>query len=172
MSCPAGPAAIPGVAGMKLRLLAVGRAGSKRPEIALIEEYRQRLTWPFTIQEVEEKRPLPSPALKKREGELLLAALGTGKAGRQIAVVLDERGKNLNSRDFATQIGAWRDDGVAEIAFLIGGADGHDAAVRDRADLLLSLGALTWPHQLVRVLLAEQLYRAQQILAGHPYHRD
>ena len=162
---------------MKLRLLAVGRAGSKRPELALIEEYRQRLTWPLTIQEVEEKRPLPSAALKKREGELLLAALGSGKAGggktgRQVAVVLDERGKSFNSRDFAGQIGTWRDDGVAEIVFLIGGADGHDDAVRERADLLLSLGSLTWPHQLVRVLLAEQLYRAQQILAGHPYHRD
>jgi 23S rRNA (pseudouridine1915-N3)-methyltransferase len=162
---------------MKLRLLAVGRAGTKRPEAALIEEYRQRLTWPLTIQEVEEKRPLPSAALKKREGELLLAALGTnkpgiGKTGRQAAVVLDERGKTLNSRDFAGQIGSWRDDGMAEIVFLIGGADGHDDAVKQRADLLLSLGALTWPHQLVRVLLVEQLYRAQQILAGHPYHRD
>jgi len=115
---------------------------------------------------------LPSTALKKREGELLLAALTATKAGRQIAVVLDERGKNLSSRDFAAKIGAWRDDGVAEIVFVIGGADGHDDAVRNRADLLLSLGALTWPHQLVRVLLAEQIYRAQQILAGHPYHRD
>jgi 23S rRNA (pseudouridine1915-N3)-methyltransferase len=131
---------------------------------------------------VEEKRPLPSAALKKREGDLLLAALdagksgagksGAGKAGRQIVVVLDERGRNLSSRDFAAQMGIWRDDGAAEIAFLIGGADGHDDGVRKRADLLLSLGALTWPHQLVRVLLAEQLYRAQQILAGHPYHRD
>jgi len=157
---------------MKLRILAVGKAGTKRPELALIEEYRQRLTWPLAIQEVEEKRPLPSAALKKREGELLLAALSATKAGRQIAVVLDERGKNLSSRDFAAKIGAWRDDGVAEIVFVIGGADGHDDAVRSRADLLLSLGALTWPHQLVRVLLAEQIYRAQQILAGHPYHRD
>ncbi|HWT97892.1 MAG TPA: 23S rRNA (pseudouridine(1915)-N(3))-methyltransferase RlmH [Terriglobales bacterium] len=167
---------------MKLRLLAVGRAGTKRPEIALIDDYRQRLTWPLTIQEVEEKRPLPSAALKKREGELLLAALdggkagsskaGGGKAGRQIVVVLDERGRSLTSRDFAARIGAWRDDGAGEIVFLIGGADGHDEAVRTRADLLLSLGSMTWPHQMVRVLLAEQLYRAQQILAGHPYHRD
>lgn len=161
---------------MKLRLLAVGRAGTKRPEIALIDEYRQRLTWPLTIQEVEEKRPLPSAALKKREGDLLLAALEGGKAaaksGRQAVVVLDERGRSLTSRDFAARIGSWRDEGVAEIVFLIGGADGHDAAVRARADLLLSLGAMTWPHQMVRVLLAEQLYRAQQILAGHPYHRD
>ncbi|HVI87377.1 MAG TPA: 23S rRNA (pseudouridine(1915)-N(3))-methyltransferase RlmH [Dongiaceae bacterium] len=161
---------------MKLRLLAVGRAGTKRPEIALIDEYRQRLTWPLTIQEVEEKRPLPSAALKKREGELLLAALDGGKmgskAGRQIVVVLDERGRSLTSRDFAARIGSWRDGGVGEIAFLIGGADGHDEAVRARADLLLSLGTMTWPHQMVRVLLAEQLYRAQQILAGHPYHRD
>lgn len=162
---------------MKLRLLAVGRAGTKRPEIALIDDYRQRLTWPLTIQEVEEKRPLPNAALKKREGELLLAALDGGKAGsskasRQIVVVLDERGRSLTSRDFATRIGAWRDDGAGEIVFVIGGADGHDEAVRTRADLLLSLGSMTWPHQMVRVLLAEQLYRAQQILAGHPYHRD
>lgn len=161
---------------MKLRLLAVGRAGTKRPEIALIDDYRQRLTWPFTVQEVEEKRPLPSAALKKREGELLLAALDGGKAsgktGRQIVVVLDERGRSLTSRDFAARIGNWRDEGAGEIVFLIGGADGHDEAVRTRADLLLSLGSMTWPHQLVRVLLAEQLYRAQQILAGHPYHRD
>jgi 23S rRNA (pseudouridine1915-N3)-methyltransferase len=162
---------------MKLRLLAVGRAGTKRPEIALIDDYRQRLTWPLTIQEVEEKRPLPSAALKKREGELLLAALdggkgGSSKASRQIVVVLDERGRSLTSRDFATRIGAWRDDGAGEIVFVIGGADGHDEAVRTRADLLLSLGSMTWPHQMVRVLLAEQLYRAQQILAGHPYHRD
>lgn len=157
---------------MKLRLLAVGRAGTRRPEIALIEEYRQRLTWPFTIQEVEEKRPLPPAALKKREGELLLAALDNSRSGRQVAVVLDERGRNMASRDFAAKIGTWRDDGVGEIVFLIGGADGHDEAVRARADLLLSLGAMTWPHQLVRVMLAEQLYRAQQILAGHPYHRD
>jgi 23S rRNA (pseudouridine1915-N3)-methyltransferase len=162
---------------MKLRLLAVGRAGTKRPEVALIEDYRQRLTWPLTIQEVEEKRPLPAAALKKREGELLLTALDSGKgggskAGRQIVVVLDERGKVFGSRDFASQIGSWRDAGAGEIAFLVGGADGHDDAVRLRADLLLSLGAMTWPHQLVRVLLAEQLYRAQQILVGHPYHRD
>ncbi len=161
---------------MKLRLLAVGRAGTKRPEIALIDDYRQRLTWPLTIQEVEEKRPLPSVALKKREGELLLAALDGGKAGsktgRQIVVVLDERGRSLTSRDFAVRIGGWRDEGTGEIVFLIGGADGHDEAVRARADLLLSLGSMTWPHQLVRVLLAGQLYRAQQILAGHPYHRD
>ena len=159
---------------MKLRILAVGKAGGKaKAEVMLVEEYRQRLTWPLTVQEVEEKRPLPAPALKKREGDLLLAALAAGhKSGRQVVVVLDERGKSLGSRDFAARIGTWRDEGAAEIAFLIGGADGHDPAVREKADLLLSLGAMTWPHQLVRVLLAEQLYRAQQILAGHPYHRD
>ncbi len=158
---------------MKLRLLAVGRMGKGKPEAALIEEYRQRLTWPLTIQEVEEKRPLPPPALKKREGELLLAALAPGgKAGRQAVVVLDERGKVLGSRDFAQRLQTWQDSGVTEAVFVIGGADGHDPAVREKADLLLSLGAMTWPHQLVRVLLAEQLYRAQQILAGHPYHRD
>lgn len=158
---------------MKLRILAVGKAGGKaKAEAALVEDYRQRLAWPLSLQEVEEKRPLPAPALKKREGELLLAALAAHKGGRQVIVVLDERGKTMSSRDFAGRIAAWRDEGAAEIAFLIGGADGHDPAVREKADLLLSLGAMTWPHQLVRVLLMEQIYRAQQILAGHPYHRD
>ncbi|MET1028476.1 MAG: 23S rRNA (pseudouridine(1915)-N(3))-methyltransferase RlmH [Dongiaceae bacterium] len=158
---------------MKLRILAVGRAGKGKPEVALIEDYRQRLTWPLTVQEVEEKRPLPAPALKKRESELLLAALAPGgKSGKQAVVVLDERGRSVTSREFAAKLAGWRDSGVAEVVFLIGGADGHDETVREKADFLLSLGIMTWPHQLVRVLLTEQIYRAQQILAGHPYHRD
>jgi 23S rRNA (pseudouridine1915-N3)-methyltransferase len=86
-------------------------------------------------------------------------------------VVLDERGKAEASAAFAARLGAWRDDGVRNVAFLIGGADGHDARVRKRADAILSFGAMTWPHLLVRAMLAEQLYRAHSILAGHPYHR-
>jgi 23S rRNA (pseudouridine1915-N3)-methyltransferase len=87
-------------------------------------------------------------------------------------VALDERGKALPSEAFAAKIGDWRDRGAGDLAFLIGGADGHGDAVRARADFLLAFGPMTWPHMLVRGMLAEQLYRAQQILAGHPYHRS
>ena len=86
-------------------------------------------------------------------------------------VVLDERGRDLASADLATLLGGWRDDGAREVRFLIGAADGHDTATRNQADLLLGFGHATWPHMLVRAMLAEQLYRALSILDGHPYHR-
>lgn len=159
---------------MKLRILAVGRAKSG-PEAALIGEYAKRLHWSLAIEEVEERRPLGGAELKAREAALLAEALDKGAAraaGRRILVALDERGKPLGSRDFAQKLGAWRDQGAAEIAFLLGGADGLDDSLRQRADLLLSLGQMTWPHLLARAMLVEQIYRAQQILAGHPYHRD
>ncbi|MGN6584928.1 MAG: 23S rRNA (pseudouridine(1915)-N(3))-methyltransferase RlmH [Rhizobiaceae bacterium] len=88
-----------------------------------------------------------------------------------VLVLLDERGKSLSSEDFAARIARYRDDGRKSLLFSIGGPDGHDAALRGKADLVLSFGAATWPHQLVRVMLAEQLYRVSTILAGHPYHR-
>lgn len=159
---------------MKLRILAVGRAKSG-PEAALIAEYGRRLQWTLVLDEVEERRPLSGPELKAREAELLAQALdkGGGKAsGQRILVALDERGRQFGSRDFAQKLGAWRDQGVAEIAFVIGGADGLAESLRQRADLTLSLGQMTWPHMLARAMLVEQIYRAQQILAGHPYHRD
>jgi 23S rRNA (pseudouridine1915-N3)-methyltransferase len=87
-------------------------------------------------------------------------------------VVLDETGKDLSSEALAVLLGRWRDDGVREVRFLIGAADGHDATTRAGADLLLGFGKATWPHMLVRAMLAEQLYRATTILAGHPYHRS
>jgi len=86
--------------------------------------------------------------------------------------VLDERGKALPSQALATRLGAWRDDGVRETRFLLGPADGHDAATRASADLVIAFGPATWPHLLARAMLAEQLFRAVSILQGHPYHRD
>lgn len=156
---------------MKLRIIAVGRAKAG-PERTLLETYAKRLTWPFSLEEVEEKRPLPNEALKAREAELLLAAIEGKKAAQRVVIALDEHGKTMPSRDFAKRLGLLKDQGVGEIVFLIGGADGHGKAALDRADLKLSLGAMTWPHMMVRAMLAEQLYRAQQILTGHPYHRD
>jgi 23S rRNA (pseudouridine1915-N3)-methyltransferase len=121
-----------------------------------------------TIIELEEKRKLPPAQLQTREAELILAAL----PGDARLVALDERGVSWSSRDLAERLAAWRDQGVATLAFAIGGAEGLGRAVIERADAALSLGAMTWPHLLVRGMLLEQLYRAQQILAGHPYHRD
>ncbi|MGH6930829.1 MAG: 23S rRNA (pseudouridine(1915)-N(3))-methyltransferase RlmH, partial [Dongiaceae bacterium] len=139
-------------------------------EQELFDSYRRRLKWPLALHEVEERRKLPPAELIAREGELLLAGLPSGGDGR-IVVAMDERGKRLGSAAFARQLAAWRGQGIADLAFLIGGADGLSDRVRGHADLLLSLGEMTWPHLLARAMLAEQLYRAQAILAGHPYHR-
>ena len=130
--------------------------------------YAKRIVPPATILELEEKRPLPPALLKVREAELILAALPAGDR----LVALDRGGAAWSSRELADRVAAWRDRGTSAVAFAIGGAEGLGAAVLERADAVLSLGAMTWPHLLVRSMLLEQLYRAQQILAGHPYHRE
>ncbi len=159
---------------MRMTLIAVGRA-KPGPVRDLYDRYAERLghglLGGLTLKEVEERRPLPPEELKRREGELLLAALGTLAKGTRL-VALDERGKALDSGDFAALLGRWRDQGVQDLAFAIGGAGGLDPSVREAAALTLALGPMTWPHLLTRALLAEQLYRAQSILAGHPYHRE
>ena len=152
---------------MRITVAAVGRMKAG-PEQTLAGHFQSRITWPVEIREVEEKKKLPAAALKNREGELLLAACPRGAT----IVALDERGTCLTSRAFAKRLGGWRDDGLADVAFIIGGADGLAKDVLAGAALTLSLGSLTWPHMLARGMLLEQIYRAQQILAGHPYHRD
>jgi 23S rRNA (pseudouridine1915-N3)-methyltransferase len=151
---------------MRVTILAVGKAKAG-PQRDLYEHYAGRLRWPLRLIEVEEKRKLGSDALKAREAELLLAQI---PAGAKLCA-LDEHGTAAGSADFAGWLRQWQDQGT-DVAFAIGGADGHGPALLARADRKLALGALTWPHMLVRGLLAEQLYRAQQILAGHPYHRE
>jgi 23S rRNA (pseudouridine1915-N3)-methyltransferase len=152
---------------MRITLAAVGRpkAGATQE---LYELYAARLRWRIILKEVEERRPLPPEALKEQEGELLLAALPRGAK----VIALDETGRDMSSRDFADLLGRWQDDGTQDLAFLIGGADGLSQVARQAADVILSLGRMTWPHMLVRGLLAEQLFRAESILSGHPYHRD
>jgi 23S rRNA (pseudouridine1915-N3)-methyltransferase len=151
---------------MRLHIVAVGKLKAG-PHLALARHYAERLAWPLAIREVEEKRPLPAAELKEREGALLLAAVPAGA----VLVALDEHGRSLTSAAFAQKLAQWRDAGASDLAFLIGGADGLADQVRRKAQLVLSLGAMTWPHLLARGMLLEQLYRAQQILAGHPYHR-
>lgn len=151
---------------MRLTICAVGRLkpGAERD---LIEKYAKRLQWPLDIVEVEERRKLSPAELKAREGELLNAAIPRDT----VRVALDERGMSMTSRKFADKMGNWRDQN-RDTVFLIGGAGGMTAALRDSADLTISFGAATWPHMLARVMLVEQIYRAQEILAGHPYHRE
>jgi len=134
----------------------------------LQELYAARIAPPPQIVELEERRPFPTAALKAREGELILNAARPGTP----LIALDERGTPWSSRAFASRIARWRESGAQQLTFAIGSAEGLDLAVLDRADAILSLGPMTWPHLLVRGMLLEQLYRAQQILAGHPYHRD
>jgi 23S rRNA (pseudouridine1915-N3)-methyltransferase len=129
-------------------------------------DYAARIVPPPTIVELEEKRKLPPAELKAREAELLLAAVPAGAR----LTALDRRGAAWSSEEFARRLGAWRDRGLTS-AFALGGAEGLGEAVLSRADDVLSFGSMTWPHFLARNMLLEQLYRAQQILAGHPYHR-
>ena len=154
-------------AALRVCILAIGRL-RRGPLYELQALYNGRLSPPATIVELEEKRRLPPAELKLREGELILGALPAGAR----LVALDAGGAAWTSRDFAERLAGWRDRGAGTLAFAIGGAEGLGQPVIARADAVMSLGAMTWPHLLVRGMLLEQLYRAQQILAGHPYHRD
>lgn len=155
---------------MRLHLCAVGRLRAG-PERDLVDDYLQRLErtgrplglGPVTEHEVEDKKGGGMAG----EAALLARTLPEGAA----LCVLDERGKTLSSPEFAQSLAQWRDAGRQDAAFLIGGADGVDPSLRARADLVISFGRMVWPHMLVRVMLAEQLYRAATILAGSPYHR-
>jgi 23S rRNA (pseudouridine1915-N3)-methyltransferase len=155
---------------MRVHLCAVGRLRSG-PERALLDDYVQRFDrtgralslGPFALHEVEDKKNAGMAA----EGALLARALPNGA----LLVTLDERGKLLSSPEFAAEMARWRDGGCQDLAFVIGGADGIDPGLRAKADYSISFGAMVWPHMLVRVMLAEQLYRAAAILAGLPYHR-
>lgn len=155
---------------MRVHLCVVGRLRAG-PERDLVDEYLKRFErsgralglGPVSVSEVEDRKGGGMAA----EAGLLRKAL---PAGARICV-LDERGRVLSSPDFAARLADWRDTGAQDLAFVIGGADGIDPALRAEADFALSFGAMVWPHMLVRVMLAEQLYRAASILAGAPYHR-
>lgn len=151
---------------MRILLIAVGR--SRDGAVAeLVERYTKRCPWPFETVEVQPRGRVDPKKLAAEEARLLLAAVPEGAA----IVALDEHGEQPDSQTFARQLGLLRDQGRRAVAFLIGGADGHAPELLARADMKLAFGRMTWPHELVRVLLAEQVYRASTILAGHPYHR-
>ena len=139
---------------MKLYIVARGKIG-RGPEADLVERYAKRMTWPFAVSELPDVGGKPVPF-----------------APNTRVVALDEGGEQLGSADLAQLLGNWRDSGVREVRFLIGAADGLTKAERQSADWVMSFGRVTWPHLMVRAMLAEQLYRATSIIAGHPYHRE
>ncbi|MCB1355258.1 MAG: 23S rRNA (pseudouridine(1915)-N(3))-methyltransferase RlmH [Maritimibacter sp.] len=155
---------------MRIHIAAVGRL-RKGPERALVDDYLTRVDrtgralglGPAREIEVEDRKGGGMSA----EAALLEKAIPLGS----LVCILDERGRTMSSPDFADQIAQWRDNGRQDLTFAIGGADGLDPGFRDKADFALSFGHMVWPHMLVRVMLAEQLYRAASILAGSPYHR-
>lgn len=159
---------------MRLTVAAIGRLRSG-PELELINDYAGRIraigrslgVAAFDIREFEAPKGLAGAARQAREAELLAGAVAAGAK----RVALDENGETLSSEDFARRLGRWRDDGAPEIAFMIGGADGHPRTFVAKADLVVAFGRATFPHMLVRAMLVEQIYRAMTILSGHPYHR-
>ncbi len=145
---------------MKAEIIAIGKCKKNSPEAQIINEYIKRSHWQLSVKEQDNSN-------QKNEAEFLTSSIPLGAK----VVVLDERGVNLSSPELAKIISDWQTDGTSDICFLIGGADGHLQSTRDKADLLLSFGKLTLPHILMRAVLAEQIYRVQTIIAGHPYHR-
>lgn len=139
---------------MQLHIIARGKIG-RSPEAEIVARYMERISWPTKLTELPDRG---------------------GKVPRQEeqsrTVMLDELGKQMTSQQLARQLSDWRDNGVRECRFLIGAADGFDDAERADADILLGFGKATWPHLLARAMLAEQIYRATTIIAGHPYHRE
>jgi 23S rRNA (pseudouridine1915-N3)-methyltransferase len=158
---------------VRIVVAAVGRLKSG-PERELFDRFfdragraGQQLGLTVDLREIPESTARQAATRKSAEAEALLALLPSGA----IVAALDEHGTVTDSRAFAERIAKWRDSGVRDLAFVVGGADGLAEAAIDRADLTIAFGRMTWPHQLVRIMLAEQLYRAVTILAGHPYHR-
>lgn len=145
---------------VRLTILAIGKA---RGSVAdLYADYAKRIVPVPVLKEIECR-----PATQAREETALLNAI----PAQAIVIACDERGKNLNSLQFASHYRTWIESGASDLVFILGGADGLTDVLRQRAQLLISFGQLTWPHMLARVMLIEQIYRAQQINAGHPYHR-
>jgi 23S rRNA (pseudouridine1915-N3)-methyltransferase len=163
---------------MRVAVHAVGRMKAG-PERELAERYFDRfaksgqaLGLDFAgVAETPEGRAQTADERRRDEAYKLHSKLHSILDGDCVLILLDEQGKNLSSDEIAGRVAGFRDAGRRTLVFAIGGPDGHDPSLRERADLVLSFGAATWPHQLVRVMLAEQLYRVATILSGHPYHR-
>ena len=139
----------------------------KGPERSLWEGYAKRLRWPLKLIEVEAKNSFGVEETKRKEADLLLSRVPKAS----VVVALDQNGLAVSSVDFSKKIGKWQDNGINTLTLVVGGSDGLDKIVLDKAQLSISLGRMTWPHMMARVMLLEQLYRTQCILNKHPYHK-
>ena len=151
---------------LKIDIICIGRL-KKGPYFDLIETYDKRIQWDLTIHELESKHTDAKKTQQEEQAKILKVL-----NNQAVIVALDERGDGLKSLDFAKTLVNLQNNGENHLQFILGGADGLTDEVRDKANILLSFGQQTWPHLLARVMLLEQIYRAQQILAGHPYHRE
>ena len=151
---------------MRVAVVAVGKL-KRSPLQAVFDDYVGRLTWPVVVHEVAASR---GPTAEVRRDDEA-TALARHLPAKSVLVALDKDGRDLTTEALADQIGTWQVSSQADVAFVIGGPDGLGRALTSRADLTLAFGRATWPHLLVRVMLAEQIYRTASILAGHPYHR-
>ena len=159
---------------MRLVVVSIGRL-KQGPERELAERYRERFDdigrklgfRGLEIHEIPESRARDTATRISEEAAAIAAAIPE----KSVLVALDEHGKSIDSTTFARQLGQWRDGGIANTIFVIGGADGLSPDLQRKAKLRIAFGSATWPHQMVRVMLLEQIYRAATILAGHPYHR-
>ncbi len=139
----------------------------KGPEKNLWDFYARRLRWSLILKEVEVKNSFGAEQIKRKEADLLLSKVPKGA----FLITMDQKGLALSSVDFANNILDWQDGGINDLAIAIGGSEGLDNVILDKANLSISMGSMTWPHMLARVMLLEQVYRAQCILNGHPYHK-
>lgn len=154
---------------MRVTLISIGKARKKSVLSALFEEYASRLQWSLDMKELVVKSPSRNSATRQeQEARLILDAVPENS----IVFALDERGGDISSQSFATLLDKHAQSGNTHFCFIIGGADGLHESVRTQARHLLAYGKATWPHMMVRGMLAEQIYRAQQTLKGHPYHKD
>ncbi len=152
---------------MRITLAAIGKS-KPSPEQDLFLQYCKRLPWKLAVKECDVKKKMDDASRKTEEGKLLLAALEPA----DVIIALDENGKTYPSAEFAQWLQRLQNKSIQHVGFCIGGADGHCEAVLRKAHAIISFGTATWPHMLVRALLAEQLYRAYSILSNHPYHRE
>jgi 23S rRNA (pseudouridine1915-N3)-methyltransferase len=160
---------------MRLVIIAIGRL-KQGPERELSDRYRERFDdigrklglRGLEIHEIPESRARDAATRIAEEA----AAIAAATPEKSALVALDERGDNIDSAVFSRYLARWRDQGTGSTIFMIGGADGLSPELRRKAQLSIAFGSATWPHQMVRIMLLEQLYRAATILAGHPYHRS
>jgi 23S rRNA (pseudouridine1915-N3)-methyltransferase len=149
----------------EINIIAAGKLRNG-PLKDLMQDYTERIRWPLTIQEIEAKSKSPKEQHAEENTKILSAIEKT-----DYIIALDQRGREITSNDFAKKIDNLQNNGIRKLSFVIGGSEGLTEEVRSRADILVSFGRQTWPHMLARIMLLEQIYRAQQILAGHPYHK-